>query len=65
MCCPQIQKDVAQHFVKQMPFDFGVFIYYKETDIYESRYNEMIAPLVSVIQQLIKRIEALENSKGT
>ena len=33
--------------------------------MYGLRYNEMIAPLVSVIQQLIKRIEVLENPKGT
>ena len=52
---------IAQEIKKEMPFDFGGLIYDKEADTYGLRYNELIAPLVSVIQQLIKRIEALEN----
>ena len=52
---------IAQDVKKKMPFDFGGLIHDKENDKYGLRYNEMIAPLISVIQQLIKRIEKLEN----
>ena len=54
---------IAQEISKVLPFDFGGLTYDKEADAYGLRYNELIAPLVSVIQQLIKRIEALENPK--
>ena len=48
-----------------MPFDWGTFIYDKEEDVYGLRYNKLIAPLLFVIQQLIKIIGAFENLKET
>ena len=52
---------IAQEISKILPFDAGLLIHDKENDTYGLRYTEMIGPLISVIQDLIKRIEILES----
>jgi hypothetical protein len=45
---------IAQEVKEQMPFDFGLFIHNEEADSYGLRYTELIAPMISTIQNLIK-----------
>jgi len=48
--CGLISQEVKEH----MPFDFGLYIYNEEADTYGLRYTELIAPMISTIQNLIK-----------
>ena len=51
----------AQDTQKKMPFDWGLLIHDQETDKYMLRYQELIGVLISVNQNLIKRLEYLES----
>jgi len=51
---------IAQELKKAMPFDWGIYVYDEESDSYGLRYNELISPLISVAQSLIKQNEKME-----
>ena len=52
---------LAQDVKKKIPFDSGLLIHDTETDKYGLRYQELISVLISVNQNLIKRLELLES----
>jgi len=51
---------IAQQVKKVMPFDWGLYI--EENDSFGLRYNELISPLISVAQSLIKQNEKMEET---
>ena len=52
---------ISQEIKENMPFDWGLYIYNEEADSYGLRYTELIAPMISTIQNLIKDNENLKN----
>jgi len=53
---------IAQQVKKSMPFDWGLYIHDEESDSYGLRYQELISPLISVAQTLIKQNEKMEEA---
>lgn len=53
---------IAQEVKEAMTEDWGLYVEDKETDFIGLRYDEIIADLVSVVQDQEKRIEALERT---
>ncbi len=45
---------ISQEVKEEMPFDWGLYIHDEEMDSYGLRYTELISPMISVIQNLIK-----------
>lgn len=41
--------------------EFGGLVYDKDTDKYMMRYDELMSPLVKTVQELISKVEVLEN----
>lgn len=52
---------ISQQVKEEMPFDFGVYIHNEEADTYGLRYTELISPMISTIQNLIKENDDLKN----
>jgi len=53
---------IAQEVKKAMPFDWGLYVNDEEADTFGLRYNELISPLISVAQTLIKQNEKMEEA---
>lgn len=53
---------IAQETKPHMPFDWGLYIHDQESDSYGLRYQELISPLISVAQYLIKQNEKMEEA---
>jgi len=51
---------ISQEVKEEMPFDFGLYIHNEEADTYGLRYTELIAPMISTMQNLIKDNENLK-----
>jgi len=53
---------IAQEVKKAMPFEWGLYVNDEENDTFGLRYNELISPLISVAQTLIKQNEKMEEA---
>ena len=53
---------IAQEVKKHMPFDWGLYVEDKESDSLGLRYTELISPLISVAQSLMKQNEKMEEA---